>query len=133
MTNKETPHRGGWGRTYAAGTAFQSHYTPIYAQGRVIGKVERNTFYKSIRKNHYLRKPPAIAFDVDSLEQAEQAGAIWVEVRDRGEGTVYRAVLRYILEKGVIFNRGYGEQIYLVLEGWVKSKPGGGLQLRLWS
>ncbi len=107
----------------------QNHYTPIYAAGRVIGKVKGDTFYKTIRSSHYLRRPPAIAFDIQSLDDAEQAGAVKVQVRDRENGTVYKSAIKHIREKGKPFNRGFGDQIYLVLEGWVKSKPGGGLQL----
>lgn len=100
--------------------------------GRVIGKVDGDTFHKSIRKSHYLQRPPAIAFDVESLEQAEQAGAVNVQVTDRDDGTVYKSTVQHIREKGKEFNRGYGDQIFLTLDGWVKSKPGGGLQLGLW-
>lgn len=100
--------------------------------GRVIGKVEGETFYKSIRKSHYLRRPPAIAFDVESLVQAEQAGAVNVQVTDRDDGTIYKSTIQHIRKKGKEFNRGFGDQIFLTLDGWVKSKPGGGLQLGLW-
>jgi len=100
--------------------------------GRVIGKVDGDTFYKSIRKNHYLQRPPSIAFDVESLEQAEQAGAVNVQVTDRENGTIYKSTVQHIFEKGKTFNRGYGDQVFLVLESWVKSKPGDGHQLGLW-
>ena len=98
----------------------------------MVGKVEGDTFYKSISKNHYLQRPPAIAFDIESLEQAERAGAVYVQVTDRENGTIYKATIQHIREKGKEFNRGYGDQIYLTLEGWIKCKPDGGLQLALW-
>ena len=75
MKNKENPHRLGWGRTRIADTVVQSNYTPIFVGTRVVGAVKGDTFFKTIRKSHFLRKPPAIAFDTNSLEQAKQAGA----------------------------------------------------------
>ena len=112
---------------------IQQHSIAIHrGDGRVIGKVDGDTFYKSIRKSHYLQRPPAIAFDIDSLKQAEQAGAVNVQVTDRDDGTVYKSTVQHIREKGKEFNRGYGDQIFLTLDGWVKSKPGGGMQLEMW-
>lgn len=101
---------------------MQQHFTPIFTNGgRCIGKVEGNIFYKSIKQSHFLQRPPAIAFDVDSLQQAENAGAEVVQVKDRDSGTTYKTSIKNIREKGRQFNRGYGEQIFLVLDGWIKT------------
>jgi hypothetical protein len=107
---------------------------PVHAEnGRVVGKVEGDTFYKFIKgSKHLLRVPPAIAFDVFSLDEAQDAGAIRLQVVDYETGTVYKSTIQHIREQGEEFNRGYGNQIFLVLEGWMKSKRGGGLQLGLW-
>jgi hypothetical protein len=109
----------------------QNNSTLIFAGSKVIGKVVDGIFYKNINRAHYLRQPPAIAFDIDSLNQAEKAGASWVQVIDRDRGIVYRASLEHIMTKGFQFNRGWGEQIALPLSGWITSKHGGGLQLSL--
>jgi len=102
---------------------------PIYARGRVIGQVRSGTFYKSIAPNHYLQKPPAIAFSLDSLRQAESAGANQVEVKDRETGTLYRASLAKIREKGFPVNRaGFEPQWALALEEWSKQTKGGPVQ-----
>jgi hypothetical protein len=106
-----------------------NYYNPIMAQGKIVGKVAGDTFYKTIRANHYLKFPPSIAFDISTLDQAEQAGAVWVEVRDKDNGTTYRSTIEHIREKGTPFNRGWGDQIYLPLDGWMRSKKGAGLQL----
>jgi hypothetical protein len=106
-------------------------YTPIFAAGRIIGKVEGDTFYKTIASNHYLKKPPAIAFDVSSLDDAENAGAKRVEVKDRETGLIYQTTIKHIRAKGFKFNRGYGEQVGLSMNGWSKYKSGGGIQLGL--
>jgi hypothetical protein len=106
---------------------------PIYANGRVIGQVRRDTFYKSIASNHYLRKPPAIAFSVESLNQAEKAGALHVEVKDRDTGTIYRATITNIREKGFSVNRaGFEPQIALSLEAWTKRTKGELIQPTIW-
>jgi hypothetical protein len=106
---------------------------PIHASnGRVIGRVRGDTFWKSIKgSRHILQKPPSIAFDVCTLDQAEQAGAERVQVTDCETGTIYRATTAHIREKGFAFNRGWGHQIALSLDGWTKTRKGGGLQLPL--
>jgi len=131
MKNKENPHRPGWGRTNSALTDVHSNYTPIFVGTRVVGAVKGDTFFKSMRKNHFLQKPPAIAFDIDSLNQAEQAGAIYIEVINRDSGTIYRTTIEHIYEHGKRFNRGHGDQVFLVLDGWIKRKKNGGSQLPL--
>ena len=107
--------------------------TPIFIGNLVVGKVEGDVFLKSIRgSRHILRKPPAIAFDVSTLNQAEQAGAVIVQVVDQETGITYRAQIAHIKDVGIRIDRGYGEQIALPLEGWTMQKRGDGLQYHLW-
>ncbi len=107
--------------SYLTSTLGKSKPEPIYTGGRVVGRVRNGVFYKSIAPTHYLRKPPAIAFSVESLNQAEAAGAVHVEVKDRVTGTIYRATIKHIREKGFPVNRaGFEPQLALSLEGWVK-------------
>lgn len=92
---------------------------PVYAGGRVVGVVRGDVFIKHIRGSvHMLQRPPAIAFDVSSLADAARAGAAWAEVTDTETGQTYRARLDTIRNYGRVFNRGYGEQIYLPLAMW---------------
>jgi len=110
----------------------QSHsITRIFAMGRPVGYVKDGIFHKTIKPNHYLRKPPAIAFDVQSLKDAERAGATWVHVRDAKTGVIYKASIAHIWRAGFRFNRGWGDQTGLPLSGFMRQKPGGGLQLEL--
>jgi hypothetical protein len=96
-----------------------SKSTPIRVGGRVVGKVEGDTFYKSLDgSRHFLRIPPAICFDVQSLKEAERAGAVYTEVTDRETGRAYRASIRSIWENGFKVNRGFGEQISLPFDKW---------------
>jgi len=97
------------------------HSTPIYASGKVIGHVRGDTFYKAVRGSvHFLRKPPAIALDSQSIADAARAGATWVEITDTESGKIYRARLDTIRKHGRVFNRGFGMQIYLCLHEWGK-------------
>jgi hypothetical protein len=109
--------------------------TQIYSTtGRAIGYVKGNTFYKTVAASrHFLRTPPAIAFDTCSLEAAQRAGAEKVIVKDKESGVSFRAQISYILEKGFPVNRGFGEQIALPLAGFIRSRPGDmvGEQLKL--
>jgi hypothetical protein len=101
------------------------------ANGHVVGQVRGDVFCKTIKPNHYLKKPPAIAFDICTLDDAEAAGATHVEVTDRESGLVYRASIAHIRAKGFEFDRGWGDQIGLHLSGWTKRQIGGPIQLKM--
>jgi hypothetical protein len=103
---------------------------PIFAGGRAVGQVRNGTLFKAIAANHYLRKPPAIAFSLDSLDQAERAGAVRVEVKDRDTGTIYRATIEHIRQHGFPIHRaGFEPQIALSLDGgWTKQTKGAPVQ-----
>lgn len=107
-------------------TARQGGETPIHsASGRIVGCVRGGVLYKSVRGSlHFLRRPPGIAFDVASLEQAQGAGAEEVVVVDRETGRVYTADIAHIRRFGVLFNRGFGSQIVLPFRLWSASGDG---------
>lgn len=92
--------------------------TDILVKGKVVGRVKGETFYKTLHSNHFLTQPPAIAFDVDSLEDARDAGASFVCVTNSDTGQVYRANLATILGRGFRFDRGHGQQVALRLSAW---------------
>ena len=99
--------------------AVKGRGAPIYVNGRAVGHVEGDTFYKTLRASvHFLRRPPAIAFDVSSLYDAQDAGATKVHVTDSETGRVYVARIADILRDGRRFNRGFGDQIYYLLTRW---------------
>jgi len=92
---------------------------PIYVNGRAVGHVEGDTFYKTLRASvHFLKRPPAIAFDVSSLFDAQDAGATKVHITDQETGRVYVARIADILRDGRRFNRGFGDQVYYLLTRW---------------
>jgi hypothetical protein len=93
--------------------------TPIYVGKKIIGNVKGDTFYKRISSfRHFLRKPPAIAFDVQTLLDAEQVGAVNVEVNDYETGDIYRSTIEQIRREGFEMDRGYGHQIALPISIW---------------
>jgi len=93
---------------------------PIYAgNGRVVGEVKNGVFSKKVKASkHFLKKPPAICFDISSLKEAEAAGATHIEIEDTETGKTYHAPLRLVWQKGFTLDRGYGRQIGLLLNLW---------------
>ncbi|MBI3175850.1 MAG: hypothetical protein HYZ25_19180 [Chloroflexi bacterium] len=92
--------------------------TKIRANGRVVGKVVGNQFLKNIKTDWILRKPPAIANDIQALHNAERAGAEYCCFTCTDTGIIYRAPIAKIWDLGFTFNRGFGEQVGLSLSHW---------------
>ena len=91
---------------------------------KIVGVIKDGNFIKRVHSSkHFLRKPPAIAFDIDTLTQAQDLGAIKVKIIDLDTNTIYIASIELIFEKGFVFNRGYGIQIGLTLNYWNTSSP----------
>jgi len=89
------------------------------ASGQVVGQVRGDVFAKTVRASvHFLRKPPAIAFDLCSLQEAQDLGARLVCVRDSETGRQYLASVDAVWHFGFEFDRGFGRQLALPLERW---------------
>lgn len=89
------------------------------ADGKVVGDVRGDTFYKTLSASrHFLRMPPSIGFDMDTLNAAERNGARIVQVTDKDSGKIYRALIYTIRRRGFTVNRGYGLQLALRLKFW---------------
>lgn len=119
--------------------------------GRVVAQVIGHTLYRRVSATlHFLRRPPAIAFDVVVIAQAESVGATCAEVYATDTGDRYTADFATIRARGFILNRGYGQQIALPLTQWTKNgvppaspkslkkngrgaPPNSNLQLALWN
>jgi len=114
---------------YSSNSEKSKKPAPVYTRGRVVGSVKDGTFCKSIKANGYLRVPPGIAFSLESLAAAEQAGAVRVQVVDRETGTIYRATIEHIRAVGFPVNRpGFEPQIGLPLEGFTRQRRGDSVQ-----
>lgn len=106
-------------RALATVASGQLHSITIYAQGKPVGDVRDGTFRKRCRASvHMLRKPRGWALDIESLGQAERAGATIVQIEDTESGRVYRASIESIRDNGIPLDRGFGEQLSLPLSGW---------------
>lgn len=91
-----------------------SKFTPIFAGKQAVGAVCGEAFRKRIcGSRHLLQRPPALAFDVASLEAAQKAGARRVEVEDAETGRVFITEIARIWRDGFTFERGFGRQIAL--------------------
>jgi len=98
---------------------IMDNFTRIYVNKRVVGQVIGNVFVKKVSANkHFLRYPPAIAFDISSLNQAKKAGANIVKVIDRDSGREYKTSINKIMKDGFDLNYGYGDQKALLLVEW---------------
>lgn len=106
---------------------------PILVGRTCIGYVKGQVFHKNVvASKHMLRKPPAWAFDVDTLDQAEEAGAKWVQLRDVEGGREYVAAIGYIRANGFAVSRGHGKQIALPLGSWKLKAEGDMVQEEMW-
>ncbi len=89
------------------------------ASGKVVGEVIGVVFVKRVTgKKHFLRRPPAIAFDIFTLTEAERLGANTVRIIDEDTNLSLWASVELIRTKGFSFNRGFGLQIALPLTEW---------------
>jgi len=73
MNHMKKPQRPGWGQNQTQGSVNSNfHCTqkkrqtqPVYSNtGKVVGYVTNGELIKRIRTELFLRKPPAIAFDI---------------------------------------------------------------------
>lgn len=97
---------------------------PLYGDsGKVVATVEGQELYKRIQAKHFLRKPPAIAFDLSVIRQAEELGATHIRVVDTTSRSVYRVTMKKFRAIGFPVNRGYGAQMGLTLPHWTESRP----------
>ena len=95
----------------------------ILVDGRVVGTVSGRFFYKQVDSTkHFLRKPRAICLDVQSIKDAEEAGALFVKVTDKVTNATYQSSIKNIRENGFQINRRFGLQIALTFKHW--NKPG---------
>ena len=96
--------------------------TPVRVGRHVVGYVRGDTFYKVLQPGHFLRKPPAICFDVSSLTDAAALGARKAHVTNSKTGQVYQAAFSTIHARGFPVRR-VSEQVGLELLYW---QTGGG-------
>lgn len=111
---------------------------PIHtAAGKVVGSVASGVFGKRIhsQRGHLLRTPPSLCFDLESLTEAENAGAEVIRVVDGDTGRVYAATMGDVRRGGFLINRRYGDQLAVPLSLWTVTggDPAGAVQLGLFA
>ena len=100
--------------------------------GRPVAAVCGGVLRKRVHSSrHFLRTPPAIAFDAAILSKAAALGADRVEVEDLDTGAVYSALLASLQRHGFTLDRGAGRQIALALPAWNRRGPGEAVQMQL--
>lgn len=89
--------------------------TPVRLRGRVIGFVAAGVFRRTLRPEHYLRKPHAIALDEDVLVELGQLGVDLLVFTDAESGVMYSATLDRFWSASFGIDRGAGRQRAMVL------------------
>lgn len=90
---------------------------------KVVGNVKGDTLHKTVDSSkHFLRTPPAIAFDELALSKAEELGATKIKVKDKLTGITYHSTIDAVRSRGFSFNRGFGSQVGLALSEWSKNE-----------
>lgn len=85
--------------------------TPMHTeQGKVIGDVIGDVFGKDIDNGCILKKFNALASDICTLHEAENAGALFVEFTNMDDGIVYRAPIVKFWNCGFFVDFGFGKQ-----------------------
>ena len=73
---------------------------------------------KRLESRHKLRRPEGWAFDKSVIQQAEVAGASRIRITCGDTCTTYRTDLTTFLDNAFPFNRGFNEQLVLVMKHW---------------
>jgi hypothetical protein len=98
---------------------LKSGIVKITLGDKTIGIVANNAFIKNLHSSrHFLRKPEAICFDIESIEKVVKLGAKLIKILDLDTGRIYEASIALLKEKGIHINRGFGDQIALPLRYW---------------
>lgn len=104
----------------------------VKVNGKVIGWLEVDTFYKSVAgSRHKLRKPSAWAIDAEAFDREVMPIANKIVIIDKETDIEYHtSVDTFNRFKGEL-DRGFGKQYYLTLAHW-QTKDNGHRQLGLW-
>jgi hypothetical protein len=97
--------------------------------GRIIGTFDGTTLrLKRKRSKHLFRSLDAWSLDVATLVSAADAGVERVVIEDVESGEVFEVGLDDILNYGTVIDHGFGTQVALPLQYWLRSSA---LQARL--
>lgn len=131
MYAKQNPPRGrGWANPQTSNLVGQdkncssiSNCIKLKVGEKIVGEIWGDEFQKYVHSSrHFLRVPPAIAFDVSVLSKAIKLGVERIKVVDLDTNQVFRTTMSLVKEKGFEIDRGYGRQIALVMNYWQVEK-----------
>ena len=86
--------------------------------GRLIGNIEDGVFFKHVKSEHQLRKPPAWATDADSFDKEVVPNCHRIVLINTDSGKRYATSVEVFIRHRIEFNRGYGRQYALPLRWW---------------
>jgi hypothetical protein len=75
---------------------------------------------KSCKDRHFLRQPPAIAYDCSIIDLADSYNVQYLLVNSEGKAK-YKISLAAFKEKSFKINRGFGPQLACTLENWAST------------
>jgi hypothetical protein len=97
----------------------------VYSEaGKVVGTVHEDEhgiryLYKTVSgKIHFLRRPPAIAFDETVINQAIKNEVERIVVLDYDTGTSYTCTMKQFEMGALKLDRGFGKQMALPMGKW---------------
>lgn len=91
----------------------------VTVKGKQVGYVIGDIFRKRVKASkHFLRKPPAIAFDKASIDIAKEYGATKIRVLDIEDDVIYSATMWDLENNGFDIDRGYGKQVAMLKSKW---------------
>jgi hypothetical protein len=102
----------------------RSNRQPVFLpNGKVTGNIIDGEFIKTVcSSKHFLRKPPAIAFDESVIEEIQKQNVAKLVIKDRESNHTYTLTLEAFLSKSFSLNRGFGVQLACLLKDWNVTK-----------
>ena len=89
------------------------------ADGVVVAQVVNGILTaKRQESKHKLRRPEGWAFDRSVIEQAREAGAERIPIMCGDTGNTYRTKFSDFIENAYPMNRGFNNQLVLVMKHW---------------
>jgi hypothetical protein len=91
----------------------------IRVDNKVVGKIENRVFYKTVDpEKHLFRIMDAWGIDFGAFKLALAKGVKKFIVIDKENNICYEADADTLLEKGIVGNFRYGEQVFLPRRLW---------------
>jgi len=94
------------------------------SNGKVVAVIIDNMLHKRVfASKHFLRKPPAIAFDKSVIDEARSKKATDIMVHDRESKKRYKISMDSFVDNAFQIDRGHGVQLALAIGKWTILDP----------